>query len=221
MINGKNVELVYSNGVTGLSSTDFHIGLGELVYIVGPSGSGKTSLIKLIMGSERATHGELTVLGHDMKKGKFKHIQRMRQSIGPVFQKFRLIPGHTALENVVMGLRVMKNRPNNMIEASREALQKVGLLDKAERIIDELSWGECQRVAIARAVVRKPVLILADEPTGNLDKENAQLILSLLASLRNEGTSVVLTTHATHLIENQKNVTFIRMNQGAMTIERR
>jgi cell division transport system ATP-binding protein len=221
MITGKHVELTYSNGVTGLQASDFHIGQGELVYIVGPSGSGKTSLIKLIMGSEVPTGGELTVLGQLIKKGKFKHIQTMRQSIGPVFQEFRLIQGQTALENVMMSLRFIKNKPKDMTDAAKEALMKVGLLDKANRYIDELSWGECQRVAIARAVVRKPALILADEPTGNLDKENAELILALLAGLRNEGTSVVLTTHATHLIENQKNVTFIRMSQGSMTIERR
>jgi cell division transport system ATP-binding protein len=153
--------------------------------------------------------------------GSQRNIQKMRQWIGPIFQDFRLIPNKSALENVMLGLRFLPHIQEDIHVISEEALIRVGLSHKIKSHVDTLSWGESQRVAIARAMVREPKLILADEPTGNLDKENAVHILKLLMDLRDSDTTVILTTHATHLIEDVKNAVFIHMNQGQMFLERR
>lgn len=221
MIKANRMSLTYKTGTQAVLPCDFEIGPGELVYIVGPSGSGKTSLLKLLMGSEFHTGGHLEVLGQTMVSHQTKPIQKMRQHIGPIFQEFRLIPKKTALENVILSLRFLKDVKGNLEAMSEAALVQVGLSHKLHVNVDTLSWGESQRVAIARAVVRRPKLILADEPTGNLDKANAENILKLLASFRDASTTVILTTHATHLIEGHKDATFITMDQGKLSLERR
>lgn len=220
MIEAKGVSLIYPDGTTALNQIHLKIHPGEMVYITGPSGSGKTSLLKLFMGSEFATTGKLEVLGCPLVKGHTWGIRKMRRLIGPVFQEFRLIKGRTALDNVMLGMRFIGLSPRNIKAEAINALIRVGLEPKIHSKVEHLSWGECQRVAIARAVARKPVLILADEPTGNLDKQNAIHILELLASFKDEHTAVVITTHATHLIEGQEQVTYIHMSKGKMTVER-
>lgn len=194
---------------------------GELVYITGSSGSGKTSLLKLLMGMEYPSSGSLTVLGKSINKNDGRNIRKIRRSIGPVFQEFKLIEGRTSLENVMMGMRFLGVLPKHMKEMANEALERVGLGHKKLSMVENLSWGESQRVAIARAVARKPLLILADEPTGNLDSDNAIHILNLLKSFMNENTTVIITTHATHLIKDEQNATFIGVDSGRITIERR
>ncbi len=221
MIEAKGVSLTYIDGTKALSNINLNIGTGELVYITGPSGSGKTSLLKLLLGIEYPTSGSITVLGHEIRKNDRRNIRKMRKVIGPVFQDFRLIKGRTALENVMMGIRFLGFYPKKMKEESIRALIKVGLEHKVSSLVENLSWGEAQRVAIARAIARKPALILADEPTGNLDSSNAINILNLMNSLRNENTTVILTTHATHLIENQRNAVFIKIKDGSIFEERR
>lgn len=221
MIEAKGVSLTYIDGTKALSNINLNIGTGELVYITGPSGSGKTSLLKLLLGIEYPTSGSITVLGHEIRKNDRRNIRRMRKVIGPVFQDFRLIKGRTALENVMMGIRFLGFSPKKMKGESIRALIKVGLEHKVSSLVENLSWGEAQRVAIARAIARKPALILADEPTGNLDSSNAINILNLMNSLRNENTTVILTTHATHLIENQRNAVFIKIKDGSIFEERR
>lgn len=221
LIQAKGVCLTYPDGTTALNQIDLEIHPGELVYITGPSGSGKTSLLKLFMGSETPTTGTLEVLGYPITKGHTRHIRKMRRLIGPVFQEFRLIKGRTALDNVMIGMRFIGSSPRHIKEAAKNALIRVGLEHKITSKVENLSWGECQRVAIARAVARKPVLILADEPTGNLDKANAINILELLSTFRDEKIAVVITTHATHLIEEKDNITIIHMEKGSMAVERR
>ncbi len=220
MIRAQELALTYPTGTKAILPCDFEIKSGELVFLIGPSGSGKTSLLKLFMGSELLTEGSLEVLGQSMT-GSQRNIQKMRQWIGPIFQDFRLIPNKSALENVMLGLRFLPHIQQDIKAISEEALIRVGLSHKIKSHVDTLSWGESQRVAIARAMVREPKLILADEPTGNLDKENAVHILKLLMDLRDSDTTVILTTHATHLIEDVKNAVFIHMNQGQMFLERR
>lgn len=220
MIEAKGVSLRYPDGTMGLCNIELSIGPGEMVYVIGPSGSGKTSLLKLFMAMEYPTEGALRVLGQPILKGETAGIRRIRQLMGPVFQEFKLIKGRTAMENVMMGMRFMNFTPGQLKESAASALIKVGLEHKALSPVENLSWGECQRVAIARAVARKPALILADEPTGNLDKGNAMNILELLASFKDNNTAVVITTHATHLIENEKAATLLRMDKGRMTRER-
>ncbi len=220
MIEAKDVSLIYPDGTRALKNINLHINPGELVYITGPSGSGKTSLLKLLIGMEYSSEGELSVLGERMVKGNDTKIRKLRKRIGPVFQEFKLIEGRTALENICMGMRFLGIAPGKMRVEAENALKRVGLEHKIHTRVEHLSWGEAQRVAIARAVARKPVLILADEPTGNLDHDNAINILKLLTSFKDSNTAVVITTHATHLIEGAEDATFVRVNSGEISISR-
>lgn len=221
MIEAKNVSLVYENGTVALRDVNLYIEPGEIVYITGPSGSGKTSFLKLLMGIEYPTTGRLKVMKQTMSKINASNIRRLRQNIGPVFQEFKLIRGRTALENVMLGMRFLGFPPKKMHEYAVEALKNVGLEHKISSLVDNLSWGESQRVAIARAIARRPSLIIADEPTGNLDIDNAMNIMDLLASFRDQNTTVIITTHATHLIEGREEGTFIRIDNGNLSIERK
>lgn len=221
MIDAKNVSLIYENGTVALRDVNLHIRPGEIVYITGPSGSGKTSLLKLLMGMEYATEGSLRVMSQAMTRSEAANIRRLRRKIGPVFQEFKLIRGRTSLDNVMLGMRFLGFPPKKMNEYAMEALKNVGLQHKASSLVERLSWGESQRVAIARAIARRPSLILADEPTGNLDVKNAVNIMDLLTSFRDENTTVIITTHATHLIEDKEEGTFIRIHNGNIQIERR
>lgn len=221
MIEAKDVSLIYENGTVALKDVNLHIAPGEIVYVTGPSGSGKTSLLKLLMGTEFPTRGSLKVMNQIMERGKSSDIRRMRRKIGPVFQEFKLIRGRTAFENVMLGMRFLDIPPKNMKEYAIEALKSVGLQHKASSLVEMLSWGESQRVAIARAIARRPSLILADEPTGNLDVDNAMNIMDLLASFKDENTTVIITTHATHLIDHKKEGTFIRIRNGNLQVEKR
>ncbi|CAK7067420.1 ABC transporter [Tissierella sp. P1] len=221
MIEAKNISLVYSDGTVGLKDVNIKIESGDIVYITGPSGSGKTSLLKLFMGIEYPTTGELKVLDLPMSKEQSANIRKLRRIIGPIFQEFKLIKGRTALENVMMGMRFLGIPPKQIKEESNNALIKVGLEHKRLSLVEHLSWGETQRVAIARAVARKPAIILADEPTGNLDIDNALNILELLTSFKNKDTSVIITTHATHLIEDLTEGKFIKVENGKVSLESR
>jgi len=220
MIEAKGVCLEYPEGTKALQNIELNIGTGELVYITGPSGSGKTSLLKLMMGELYPTEGSLGVLGQPILRGQSEGIRRLRMKIGPVFQEFRLIKGRTAIDNVMLGMRFLEVSQGHIREEAYGALVKVGLGQKQLSLVEHMSWGECQRVAIARAVARKPALIIADEPTGNLDKENALKILELLSSFKDNKTTVIITTHATHLIEGRSNARHLVMEGGHMSWER-
>ena len=171
MIKVKDVSLIYENGTKALHNVNLTINAGDIVYIIGPSGSGKTSLLKLFMGMEYPTQGEVTVLDLAIRKKESRKIRKLRTKIGPVFQEFKLIKGRTSLENVMMGMRFLGISNKEIKKEAKNTLIKVGLEDKIMTLVENLSWGETQRVAIARAVARKPAIILADEPTGNLDVE--------------------------------------------------
>ncbi|MDD2482232.1 MAG: ATP-binding cassette domain-containing protein [Lutispora sp.] len=220
LIEAKSVCLKYSDGTIALRNVDLQVEPGDMVYITGPSGSGKTSLLKLFMGVEYPTSGSLEVLGQPIAKGQASEIRQLRRSIGPVFQEFKLIKGRTALENVMLGMRFLDIPQRRLREDATTALVKVGLEHKILSLVENLSWGEGQRVAIARAVARQPLLILADEPTGNLDKDNALNILELLTSFKNRNTAVIITTHATHLLEGIKEGRLIHVDNGSIHQER-
>ncbi len=220
MILAKDVYLKYTNGTMALKNINLVIPPGEVIYITGPSGSGKTSLLKLFMGMEYPSMGSLMVIGKHMNESESANIRHLRQQMGPIFQEFKLINGRTVMENVMLGMRFLGFSSTQMKKNAREALMKVGLEPKMFSLVENLSWGERQRAAIARAVARKPTLILADEPTGNLDKDNALNILNLLTSFRDKDTTVIITTHATHLIGNEENCKFIRMDKGQLYLER-
>lgn len=196
----------YSDGTEALKNLNFEIGSGELVFLTGASGSGKTSTTRLMLGMDGPTAGAFEVLGVRFQAASMpstREIRALRRRIGTVFQSFRLIPGHTALDNVMLPLRFGDARCSaaQRRHLSLEALARVGLVNKAEKRVETLSQGEAQRVAIARAIVTKPELLIADEPTGNLDPENSLSILKLLASLAEGERAVVITTHAVHLID--------------------
>lgn len=220
MIEGKGVGLTFPNGTIALKCFDLQVNPGELVYVTGPSGSGKTSLLKLFMGIEYPTSGSLKVLGQSMTISQAKKIRGLRKMIGPVFQDFKLIKGRTVRDNILLGMRFLDLPHDQIKEYTNQALLKVGLEHKAQALVENLSLGESQRVAIARAVARKPVLILADEPTGNLDKANALNILELLTSFMDKDTTVVITTHATHLIKGEKDTKLIQIDRGSLSWER-
>ncbi|HHW08253.1 MAG TPA: ATP-binding cassette domain-containing protein [Clostridia bacterium] len=214
MIEAREIRLQYPDGTVALENLSLSVGAGELVFILGPSGSGKTSLLKLLMGLEFPTQGRLRVMDYMPAPSQTRAVREMRRKIGPVSQDFSLINGRSALENVMLGLRILGMPPKQMEAEAKEALAKVGLAHKYGTLVENLSWGERQRVAIARAVARHPRLILADEPTGNLDQGNAVQVLELLASFVSDATTVIITTHATHLIPAGRELRCIELRQG-------
>lgn len=220
MIKAKDVSLVYDDGTIGLKEFSLNIKQGDTVYITGPSGSGKTSLLKLLLGIESPTTGVLTVSSNVMNNASERNIRKLRREIGTIFQEFKIIKGRTSYENVMMGLRFLNIAPREMKKRALTTLEQVGLSHKINVKVEKLSWGENQRVAIARALARKPKLILADEPTGNLDLENANNILDLLISLKDKDTTVIITTHATHLIEDAEEGIFISIKDGGIFVEK-
>lgn len=220
MIQTKGLCLKYPDGTMALNNINIQVESGDIVYIIGPSGSGKTSLLKLFMGAEFPTAGSLEVFGQPIVRGQASKIRQLRRLIGPVFQEFKLIKGRTAMDNVMLGARFLDISSRQLRENAAETLIKVGLRHKLASLVENLSWGECQRVAIARAVVRQPLLIIADEPTGNLDKENALNIMELLASFKDKNTAVIITTHATHLLEGIKEGRLIHVDNGSIHEER-
>jgi len=219
MIYANGISLQYKDGSVALKDVHLDIKKGEFVYVTGPSGSGKTSLLKLIIGMEYPTSGSLNVLGRNITKSNAAQIRSMRREIGPVFQDFKLIEGRTAMENVIIGMRFLNIPHKDMKTDAKNALAIVGLENKVNTHVENLSWGESQRVAIARALARRPRLILADEPTGNLDKDNSLNMLKLFATIKDKDTTVIVTTHATHLIENETNAALIRIDKGNVIVE--
>lgn len=193
--------------INALKGISFNVKQGEFVAIMGPSGAGKTTLLNLIGGLDNLSSGELRILGNELSKLKEKDLSRIRRkSIGFVFQDFLLIPSLTALENVEMAMYLAKMGVNREI-AARSILKKIGLEHRLRHLPQELSGGEMQRVAIARALAISPKVLLADEPTGNLDTKNSQNIFDLLKQLNEEeGLTVLMATHNTKLGSQSKRV---------------
>lgn len=216
MIKAIDLSLQYKDGTFGLNNVNIEIPTGELVFITGPSGSGKTSFVKLILGMEKLTQGELLVLDYKMKSIKDNELIKLRQAIGPIFQDFKLLPGRSVCDNVLVGMRFLDIDKILMYEKALKALEKVGLSHKVHSSVENLSYGEKQRVAIARAIAREPKLIIADEPTGNLDKKNSVIIFDLLKSFKSKDTTVLITTHATHLIKDIDDSLHIQVEDGKM-----
>ncbi len=174
---------------------------GEFVFLIGPSGSGKSTLLRLLLREDRPTGGTIRVGGLDVSKLPRRKVPRLRQRIGCVFQDFRLLANRSVAGNVAFALEVLGNRPADIRREVPELLALVGLEGKAERMPHELSGGEQQRVAIARASVNRPPLLLADEPTGNLDPETSREIMQLLERINRGGTTVVMATHDDTIVD--------------------
>jgi cell division transport system ATP-binding protein len=213
MIEFSHVTKRYGN-LEALKDVDFRINDGEFVFLVGPSGAGKSTIMKLIYREEQATEGQVKVDGVDVSSLKASKVPLLRRRLGVVFQDFKLLPDQTAFDNVAYVLRALGTPPNEVRRRVIGALKVVGLIDKVDVIPEELSGGEQQRVGIARAIVNGPSLVIADEPTGNLDPESTEGIMNLLLQINQRGTTVLVTTHNLHLVERmQKRVIAIEAGQ--------
>ncbi len=200
MIHFKNVRKVYPGGLEALHNVNIDINKGEFVFVLGHSGAGKSTFLKLMLAEETATEGKISINGFDLSRIKQRDIPFLRRSMGVVFQDFRLIPTLNAYDNVAFAMRVT-NIPNRLIKKRVPyVLDLVGLADKAKSYPAQMSGGEQQRVALARALVHSPPLIIADEPTGNIDPELSVEILELLRAINMVGTTVIVVTHEHELV---------------------
>ncbi|OLN24011.1 cell division ATP-binding protein FtsE [Domibacillus antri] len=195
MIEMQGVTKKYPNGVTALSGVDVTIKQGDFVYVVGPSGAGKSTFIKLIYREEKPTEGKVIVGGINTAALKQRSIPTLRRQIGVVFQDFKLLPLLNVYENVAFALEVIEEEPAVIRKRVMEVLDLVGLKHKARMLPTELSGGEQQRVAIARSIVNSPKVVIADEPTGNLDPDTSWDIMRLFEKINERGTTIVMATH--------------------------
>jgi cell division transport system ATP-binding protein len=202
LISFRNVSKVYNGSVKALNGVSLHIDKGEFVFAVGASGAGKSTLIKMIYREETPSGGQVFVLGKDLAKMRRREVPYFRRRIGVVFQDFKLLEHKNAWENVSFALEVTGTSRREISRRVSQVLNLVGLLDRREAFPNELSGGEQQRIAIARALVRNPDILLADEPTGNLDPKTSMEIFSLLERANLYGTTVVVATHAQDIVNN-------------------
>lgn len=215
MIEFKDVTKVYeSNGTKALDKVNMKIEDGEFVFVVGSSGAGKSTLLKLIMHEEKPTEGEVIVNGYSSSTIKKRKVPYYRRTMGVVFQDFRIIPKMTVYDNVAFAMRVIGAKEKDIRKRVPYILNLVGLSKKARSMPNELSGGEQQRVSLARALVNNPSLIIADEPTGNVDPEMSHEIVDLLTKINNSGTTVVMVTHEHELVRSfQRRVIVIQNGQ--------
>jgi cell division transport system ATP-binding protein len=215
MIKTREVSKVYKGGIRALDDISLDIEKGEFVFIVGPSGSGKSTFIKLLTKEEDPTSGQVYVAGKDLASLPRWRVPYLRRNVGCVFQDFKLLPNKTVFENVAFGLEVI-GRPRNVVRRQvPQILELVGLGEKLDRFPDELSGGEQQRVSIARAFVNRPLILVADEPTGNLDPATSVGIMRLLDRINRTGTTVVMATHD-HAIVDSMRRRVIELESGQM-----
>ena len=201
MVEMNNVSMVYeSSGTEALDGVSFSIQEGEFVFLVGPSGSGKTTLMKLITGEIRAKSGKIIVNDFDMRKIKRRKLPKVRRTLGVIFQDYRLIENMNVYDNVAFAMRVVGARRREIRERVPYVLDLVGLAGREKRMPNELSGGEQQRVAIARALVNNPRMIVADEPTGNLDPVRSLELMLLFEKINDMGTTILVVTHEKELV---------------------
>ncbi len=200
----EDVHKKYKNGVSALNGIDIHIEKGEFVYIVGPSGAGKSTFIKLIYREEKATKGTVIINDIDLSTLKERKVPYLRRDVGVIFQDFKLLMKLTVYENVAYALEVIEESPRHIRKRVMEVLDLVGLKHKARFLPDELSGGEQQRVAIARAIVNNPIIVIADEPTGNLDPDTSWDIMSTFEEINSRGTTIIMATHSKELVNTLK-----------------
>jgi cell division transport system ATP-binding protein len=210
----ENVGLRYGTGAETLSDLSFSLAKGGFYFLTGPSGAGKTSLLKMLYLSQRPSRGLIRLFGEDMVMMPRESLPQYRRRIGVVFQDFRLVPHLSAFDNVALPLRVAGGDDKGLELPVREMLAWVGLGDRATARPATLSGGEQQRVAIARAVITRPDILVADEPTGNVDPDMASRLLRLFDALNQLGTTIVVATHDLHLISSIKNAQIMRLDAG-------
>ncbi|WP_057829536.1 cell division ATP-binding protein FtsE [Liquorilactobacillus cacaonum] len=201
MIEFKHVFKKYPNNV--LAAEDFNVKIkqGEFIYVIGPSGAGKSTFIKMMYREERPTSGEVTVNDYELQKMKNSEVPYLRRELGIVFQDFKLLSKLTVFENVAYALQVIEKEPDFIETRVNYVLDLVGLKHKAASFPNELSGGEQQRISIARAIANKPEIVIADEPTGNLDPDTASGIMEILERINSEGTTIVMATHNSQIVD--------------------
>lgn len=204
MIKFENVSKIYENNVKALSDINIEIGMGEFVFLVGPSGSGKSTFIKMLLKEVEPTTGQVIVGSTNLSKLTRKQIPYFRRKVGMVFQDFRLIPNLSVYENVAFAMKVVEATPKEIRKRVPMVLSLVGLSHKYKMFPNELSGGEQQRVSLARAIVNNPAVLIADEPTGNLDPETAKEIMGLLEDINRAGTTILMATHAKDIVDNMQ-----------------
>ena len=195
MIHMSGVSKVYSNGSVALSNITVDIDKGDFVFVVGPSGAGKSTFIKLVLREELATSGKLTVNGRNVSQLSPAEVPYLRRGLGIVFQDYRLLPNKTVFENAAFAMRVIETPRRDIQKRVNLVLDLVGLRNKARNYPTQLSGGEQQRVAIARAIVNNPLIVIADEPTGNLDPDTSWDIMKIFERINRAGTTIVMATH--------------------------
>ncbi|MER2173601.1 MAG: cell division ATP-binding protein FtsE [Carnobacterium sp.] len=200
MIEMQNVYKKYPNGITAINGLSVRIEPGEFVYVVGPSGAGKSTFIKMIYREEKATKGTIKVGDFDLMTIKEKSIPFLRRYVGVVFQDFKLLPKLTVYENIAYAMEVVEKNPKAIQKRVLEVLELVGLKHKVRMFPNELSGGEQQRIAIARAIANTPHILIADEPTGNLDPDTSWEIMKILEEISNQGTTVIMATHNSQIV---------------------
>lgn len=210
MITFDHVTKKYRTNI-GLDDVSVHIKKGDFVFLVGPSGAGKSTFIKLILKEIDADEGNINACGYEVTNLSNREIPIFRRRVGTVFQDFRLLPKRTVFENVAFAMEVLHKTPKQIRKQVPQVLSLVGISDKAHKYPDELSAGEQQRVAIARAIVNNPTVLIADEPTGNLDPNTAWEIMDLLEQINIRGTTIVMVTHAKDIVD--------KMNKRVIAIE--
>lgn len=204
MILMEDVHKVYPNGVTALNGINVEIKQGEFVFIVGQSGAGKSTFIKLMYREEKPTKGKIIINDIDFNQMKESRVPYLRRQIGVIFQDFKLLPKLTVYENVAYALEVIEESPRMIRSRVMEVLEEVGLKNKARMLPAELSGGEQQRVSIARAIVNRPKIVIADEPTGNLDPETSWGIMRTFEEINDKGTTIIMATHSKEIVDSFK-----------------
>jgi cell division transport system ATP-binding protein len=213
-----HVYKTYPNGALALKDVSFRVAKGEFVFLTGHSGAGKSTIMRLLFAEQRPTAGEVRVLGHDVATLRAREVPKLRRRLGVVFQDFRLLEDRTAGENIAFALEVTGARRDTIPARVARALAQVGLAAKARAYPRELSGGEQQRVAIARALVNDPAVLLADEPTGNLDERATRGVFQLLRDINAAGTVVVMATHDLDLVRRASART-IELRDGALVFD--
>lgn len=218
IIHFKNVTKIYHPQTVGVQNVNLRIKPGEFVSIVGASGTGKTTLVKLLIAEERPTHGQIVIGGWDVSRIRENEIPTLRRQIGVVFQDFKLLPQKTVFENVAFALEVCGVSTPRIEHVVPQVLRIVGIEGKASRYPRQLSGGEQQRVVVARSLVHRPKILVADEPTGNLDALNTKDIISLLTKINEFGTTVLLVTHNREVVNSLKK-RVLTLDRGAIVAD--
>ena len=204
MIDMKNVSVIYDNGAVALENVNVHIGKGEFVFIVGASGAGKSTFVKLLLREILPTSGSIRVNGKDVVHMQHDEVPYLRRGLGVIFQDYRLLPEKTVFENVAFAMQVIEAPRRKMQRSVNSVLDVVGLREKYKCFPNQLSGGEQQRVAIARAIVNDPAILIADEPTGNLDPETSWEIMDIFRRINAVGTTIVMATHDKTIVDTMK-----------------